>query len=76
MAILEVLVLPGACSEGIAGTDTTAGTEEVAVDFKSGTVPATCILTGNIADAPIPGCIITGTVNDNLNFSNNLKQEL
>jgi len=63
VAILGVLVLPGSCSKGIVGTDDTLLADE-SVDLKSATLPGTCILTGTIADVPITGCTITGTVNE------------
>ncbi len=63
MAILGALVLPVSCSEGIAGTDDTA-TESAAADLKNSTLPVPFLLTGTIADVPIPACTITGTVTD------------
>jgi hypothetical protein len=59
MIIMSTLALFSSCSEGIAGT------EEVDYpELKSGTIPATCILTGTIADVPIPACTATGTVTE------------
>ena len=62
MAILGAFVLPSSCSKGIVGTDDTVFADESA-DLKSATIPGTCILTGTIADVPVTGCTITGTVN-------------
>lgn len=59
MVIMSGLALFSSCSEGIAGTE-----EVVNADLKSGTIPATCILTGTITDVPIPTCTITGTVTE------------
>lgn len=59
MVIMSSFALFSACSEGIAGTE-----EVVAADLKSGTIPATCTLTGTITDVPIPACTITGTVTE------------
>ena len=64
VAILGALVLPSSCSKGIADTDETVQMNAENADLKSATVPATCILTGTIADVPITGCTITGTVNE------------
>jgi hypothetical protein len=64
MAILGVLVLPSSCSEGIAGTDETVGSEAVALDLKGATLPVPFLLAGTIADVPVPICTITGTVTD------------
>jgi len=64
MTILGALVLTGSCSKGIVGTDETVVMDEVNPEFKSGTIPPTCIITGTIADVPIPGCTITGTVTE------------
>jgi hypothetical protein len=47
-----------ACTEGIAGT------EEETTELKSATAAVPCILTGTIADVPIPACTISGTVTE------------
>ncbi len=64
MAILAALVLSSSCAKEIADTDETVLINAENTDLKSATIPATCILTGTIADVPITGCIITGTVTD------------
>jgi hypothetical protein len=63
MAILGALVLPSSCSKGI-DTDETVAMNTESEELKNGTIPAPCILTGTIADVPIPGCTISGTVTE------------
>lgn len=63
LTILGALVLPSSCSKGI-DTDETVSMTTESVDLKSGTIPATCILTGTITDVPIPACTIIGTVTE------------
>ncbi|MFY9150447.1 MAG: DUF2202 domain-containing protein [Prolixibacteraceae bacterium] len=63
MAILAVLVLP-ACSEGVVETVEPTIAEEIPADLKDAIVPDSCLLTGTIADAPVPACAISGTVTD------------
>lgn len=63
MAIMGALVLPSSCSKGT-DTDETVQMNTENADLKSGTIPATCILTGAIVDVPIPACTITGTVTE------------
>ncbi|MBV5314693.1 MAG: DUF2202 domain-containing protein [Prolixibacteraceae bacterium] len=63
LAILGALVLPSSCSKGI-DTDETVSMNTDSEELKSGTIPATCILTGTIADVPIPACTITGTITE------------
>jgi len=58
LIIMSSFALFSSCSEEIAGT------EEETTELKSATATAPCILTGTIADVPIPGCIITGTVTE------------
>ncbi|OFX51756.1 MAG: hypothetical protein A2066_11095 [Bacteroidetes bacterium GWB2_41_8] len=58
MVIMSTLALFSSCSEGVAGT------EEETTELKSATATAPCILTGTIADVPIPACTITGTVTE------------
>lgn len=56
--IMSSFALFSSCSEEIAGT------EEETTELKNATATAPCILTGTIADVPIPGCTITGTVTE------------
>ncbi len=58
LIIMSSFALFSSCSEGVAGT------EEETTELKSATATAPCILTGTIADVPIPGCTITGTVTE------------
>lgn len=64
MSILAALVLSSSCTKGIVDTDETVLINAENTDLKSATIPATCILTGTIADVPITGCTITGTVTE------------
>lgn len=56
--IMSSFALFSSCSEGIAET------EEETTELKSATATAPCILTGTIADVPVPACTITGTVTE------------
>lgn len=62
IAILGVLILPSACSEGVAGVEEQVPADETSVDLKSATAPN--VLSGTIADVPVTRCVITGTVSD------------
>lgn len=56
--IMSSFALFSSCAEEIAGT------EEETTELKNATDAAPCILTGTIADVPIPACTITGTVTE------------
>lgn len=58
LIIMSSFALFSSCSEEIAGT------EEETTELKSATATAPCILTGTIADVPIPACTIAGTVTE------------
>jgi hypothetical protein len=64
MAIMAILILPGACSEEVEETVKSTVNAEEAADIKEATVPDSCKLTGTIADVPVPVCVISGASSD------------
>ncbi len=64
IALISGLIAASACSDGFAGIEEPAGADETSAGFKSANIPTATILSGTIADVPIPNCVITGTVTD------------
>jgi hypothetical protein len=58
LIVMSSIFFFSSCNEGIAGT------EEEVTELKSATDEAPCLLAGTIADVPIPGCTITGTITE------------
>jgi hypothetical protein len=71
VVVIGTVLLTSSCSKEIAGTDeapaavqTLASTVQIDAELKSANLLVPCILTGVIPDAPVPVCVISGTVTD------------
>jgi hypothetical protein len=64
IALLGILVVPSACSDGLTEVAEPGSADESSVGLKSAGLPSTQVLAGTVADVPVPVCAITGTVTD------------
>lgn len=64
IALLGVLIAPSACSDGLAGVEEPVAADESSANLKSAGLPIAPVLSGTIADVPVPACVVTGTVTD------------
>lgn len=64
IAILGILIFPSSCSKGIAETSDLSELEAAANETKSAELPVPFILSGDVVDAPIPVCTISGEVTE------------
>ena len=64
IAILGILIFPSSCSKGIAETSDLTELEAAENETKSAELPVPFILSGDVVDAPIPVCTISGEVTE------------
>ena len=69
--VLGALLLTISCSDGIsaieevtAADQVLASTDQIDADLKSANLAVPCLITGTIADVPVPVCVLSGTVTE------------
>lgn len=71
VVVMVALLLTSSCSKEISAVDeaavsdqTLASTAQIDAEIKSADLIVPCFLTGTIPDAPVPLCVLSGTVTD------------
>ena len=71
VVVMGALLLTGSCSKEISTVDeavvsaqTLASTVQIDAELKSANLVVPCILTGTISDAPVPVCVLSGSVTE------------
>jgi len=64
VVVIGLLLLTSSCSNGIAGINDATATDQTDAGLKSANLAVPCILTGTIANVPVPVCAISGSVTE------------